>query len=139
MALEESILKSVKKNLGLDAGYTAFDHDVITHINTCFFTLNQLGVGPPEGYMIDGVEDKWNDFVATELTISARNALQTYIYLKVRSIFDPPGTPHHISAINEQIQELEHRLLTERELVMVGTQQLALETLGGLVIDGGES
>lgn len=116
MALEDSILKNVKKNLGLDAEYTAFDNDVITHINTCFFTLNQLGIGPPEGFMIEDDSVKWEDFVAGPLNIAGENALKTYFYLKVRSFFDPPGTPHHISAMNEQIQELEHRLHTEREL-----------------------
>lgn len=116
MALEESILKDVKKNLGLDAGYKAFDHDVLTHINTSFFTLNQLGIGPTEGFEVEDETTRWVDFVDGHLTVAARNALKTYIYLKVRSIFDPPGTPHHITAIKEQIEELEHRLLTEREL-----------------------
>lgn len=116
MALEESILKSVKKSLGLDPEYKAFDHDVITHINSCFFSLNQLGIGPPEGFMIEDETDRWSDFVDGDLNVSAKNALQTYFYLKVRSYFDPPGTPHHITAMNEQIAELEHRLLTEREL-----------------------
>lgn len=117
MALETSILKSVKKNLGLDAEYHAFDHDVTTHINACFFTLNQLGIGPPEGFVIDGEEDLWADFVDGQLNKAGMNALQTYFYLKVKLFFDPPGTAHHISAIQEQITELEHRLLTERELV----------------------
>lgn len=116
MALEDSILKSVKKSLGLDAEYTAFDHDVITHINTCFFSLNQLGIGPSDGFMIEDEEVKWSDFVDEMLNKSALNALQTYFYLKVRSFFDPPGTPHHLQAIKDQIQELELRLLTERNL-----------------------
>lgn len=116
MALEQSILNSVKKNLGLGVDYDAFDHDVITHINTCFFTLHQLGIGPPEGFMIEDDSVEWVDFVDATLTVAAENALKTYFYLKVRSYFDPPSTPHHINAINEQITELENRLLTEREL-----------------------
>lgn len=113
MAIEDSILKGTKKNLGLDENYDAFDHDVITHINSCFFTLNQLGVGPPEGYMIEDAEAVWDDYTQGNLNL---NAVKTYIYLKVRSIFDPPGTPHHIAAMEEQITELEHRLKMEREL-----------------------
>ena len=116
MAIEDSILNSVKKSLGLDENYHAFDHDVTTHINTCFFTLNQLGIGPPEGFVIDGPEDTWVQFVDGDLNKAAMNALQTYFYLKVRSYFDPPGTPHHVNAMNEQIDELEYRLSTEREL-----------------------
>lgn len=116
MAAEDSILKSVKKSLGLDENYAAFDHDVITHINTCFFTLNQLGIGPPEGFMVEDDTVVWQDFTDVRLNLAAQNALQTYFYLKVRSFFDPPSTPHHIAAMNDQITELEHRLSTEREL-----------------------
>lgn len=116
MALETSILKSVKKSLGLDEAYNAFDHDVITHINTCFFSLNQLGIGPAEGFMIEDETEEWVDFTDAVLNLAAQNALQTYFYLKVRLYFDTPGTPHHIAAIEQQIAELEHRLLTEREL-----------------------
>lgn len=116
MPTEESILNSVKKNLGLDSSYDAFDHDVLTHINTCFFSLNQLGIGPPEGFAVEDETVVWDDYVDGRLNISAKHALKTYIYLKVRSIFDPPGTSHHMTAMKEQISELEYRLLTEREL-----------------------
>lgn len=139
MALETSILKSVKKNLGLDAGYTAFDHDVITHINMSFFNLNQLGIGPAEGFMIEDDQERWIDFVDASINLSAQNALQTYIYLKVRAIFDPPGTPHHIAAIKEQIVELEHRLLTERELTKWGAPGAPGDLLfeDQVILDGG--
>lgn len=113
MALEQSILKSTKKNLGLDAEYGAFDHDVITHINASFFTLNQLGLGPADGFMIEDDAATWGEFLDPG---PALNAVKTYIYLKVRSFFDPPQTAHHVAAMKEQISELEHRLLTEREL-----------------------
>lgn len=116
MAMEPSILNSVKKVLGLDAGYEAFDQDVLMHINSSFFTLQQLGVGPAEGFVVDDANAIWVDFVGAGVTATALNAVKTYIYLKVRLLFDPPGTPHHIKAIQDQITELEHRLLTEREL-----------------------
>lgn len=116
MAREESILKSVKKTLGLGEDYNAFDHDVITHINTSFFSLNQLGIGPPGGFAIEDETEKWSDFIDVPLNVSAHNALQTYIYLKVRSYFDPPGASHHLEASKEQLTELEHRLLMEKEL-----------------------
>lgn len=113
MALEQSILKSTKKNLGLDGSYTAFDQDVLTHINAGFFSLYQLGLGPSDGFTIEGDDEVWSEFLAEG---PALNATKTYIYLKVRSLFDPPGTPHHITAMKEQIEELEYRLLQEREL-----------------------
>lgn len=116
MAVETSILKSVKKTLGLDESYDAFDHDVITHINSAFFTLHQLGIGPTDGFMIEGDEELWEEFVGMGVKMTTLNAVKTYIYLYVRLLFDPPGTPHHIKAAEDQKTELTHRLLTEREL-----------------------
>lgn len=114
MALEESILNSVKKTLGLDPSYKAFDHDVITHINTTFFTLTQLGIGPPEGFMIEDADSEWDEFTKGAINM---NAVRTYMHLRVRSLFDPPSTPHHIAAMKEQISELEYRLKMEREVL----------------------
>lgn len=111
-AVKNSILNSTKKNLGLDKEYDAFDYDVMTHINSCFFTLNQLGVGPVDGFNIEGEEETWVEF-STDRNIL--NAVKPYIHLRVRRAFDPPERPHHITALNEQIEELEHRLKTERE------------------------
>lgn len=116
MAVEPSILDSTKKTLGLAADYDAFDHDVITHINGAFFTLNQLGLGPADGFMIEDETDVWADFAGPELNKSALNAVKSYIWLYTRLMFDPPGTAHHIKALEDQKTELEHRLLTEREL-----------------------
>lgn len=113
MATEQSILKSVKKNLGLDETYDAFDHDVITHTNTAFFTLNQLGLGPDEGYMIEGDSETWDEFIGDNLN---QNAVKTYLYLRVRLLFDPPAAPHHVQAVKDQISELEHRLKLDREV-----------------------
>lgn len=112
MATEDSILNSTKKVLGLSETYDAFDIDIKTHINTCFFTLSQLGVGPAEGFMIDGEDAVWDDFTAGIINL---NAVKTYVYLRVRLLFDPPATSYHINAIQEQIKELEYRLLMERE------------------------
>jgi hypothetical protein len=113
VAVEESILKSTKKVLGLGEDYDAFDTDVIMHINTVFVTLNQLGIGPAEGFMIEDDSEEWEDF--TEGVINL-NAIKTYIYLRVRLLFDPPGTSYHINAIQEQVKELEYRLKYEREV-----------------------
>lgn len=116
MALEQSILKGTKKILGLGEDYDAFDHDVITHINSAFFVLYELGIGPEGGFAIESDEEKWDDFVDVDLNVASRNALKSYVFLYVRLIFDPPSTPHHIQAANEQKNELAARLLTERDL-----------------------
>jgi hypothetical protein len=111
--METSILTGTKKILGLAEDYTAFDHDVITHINTAFSTLTQLGVGPEAGFMIEDETAVWTDFIAdNDLQY---NSVKTYVYLRVRMLFDPPSTSFVITALNEQIKELEWRLNVHRE------------------------
>ena len=117
MALEQSILISTKKKLGLDKEYKDFDQDVTDYINASFFRLYQLGLGPSSGFAITGEDEVWDDFDTIELAVPVLNAVKSYVTLKVRLDFDPPGTPHHIQAIKDQITELEHTLLTERDLV----------------------
>lgn len=110
--MEESILISTKKILGLAVDYVAFDLDVITHINTAFSILNQLGVGPVEGFSIQDESTLWNEYV---VPLNQLSMIRTYVYLKVRSIFDPPATSYLIDATNNQIKEYEWRLNSFRE------------------------
>ena len=111
--MEESILKSTKKILGLDADYTPFDLDVITHINAAFSLLNQLGVGPVEGFSIEDDSASWSDF---DVPSNQLHLIKTYVYLKVRILFDPPGTSFLLEAANNQIKEYEWRLNVFREV-----------------------
>jgi hypothetical protein len=118
--MTDSILESTKKILGIDAGYTAFDLDIMTHINSVFFTLHQLGIGPAEGFMIEDAEAKWVDFLGTD---PRYNAVKTYVYLRVRLLFDPPTTSYLITALTEQVKELEWRLTVENDrFVGAGTE-----------------
>ena len=110
--METSILTSTKKLLGIPEDYTVFDLDVITHVNSAFSTLTQLGVGPPEGFMIEDDSAVWTDFIVDDFQY---NAVKTYISLRVKQVFDPPATSYLISAFNEQIKELEWRLNVHRE------------------------
>lgn len=110
--MEQSILISTKKVLGIAADYTAFDLDIITHINTAFSTLTQLGVGPAAGFMIEDETPVWADFFMDDLQY---NAVKSYVFLKVRQLFDPPQTSYLIAATERQIQELEWRLNVHRE------------------------
>ena len=111
--MEESILLSTKKILGLDAGYTAFDLDVITHINAAFSILNQLGVGPEDGFSISDESSLWSDYTAP---YNQLHLVKTYVFLKVRVLFDPPGTSFHLESANNQIKEYEWRLNCFREV-----------------------
>ena len=110
--MENSILISTKKVLGIDASYTVFDLDIITHINAAFSILSQLGVGPAEGFMIEDDTTTWDEFMSTGNSL---NLVRTYILLKVRMLFDPPTTSFLISAMNDQIKEYEWRLNALRE------------------------
>lgn len=106
-AVPNSILDSTKKILGLDADYDAFDLDIITHINSTFAQLSQLGVGPDEGFSIEDSETLWADFLGANKLL---NFIKTYMYLKVRLFFDPPSTSFGITATQDQIKELEWRI-----------------------------
>ena len=111
--MEESILISTKKILGLDATYTPFDLDVITHINAAFSLLNQLGVGPEGSFFIEDETAEWADL---GLPPNQLHLAKTYVYLKVRVLFDPPGTSFLVEAANNQIKEYEWRLNIFREV-----------------------
>ena len=107
-----SILTDTKKNLGIAEDYTAFDQDLILHINGVLATLNQLGIGPAEGFAITDKTAVWDDFLAGDVRY---NAVKTYLYLLVRLIFDPPATSFTIASMERQIQELEWRLNVQHE------------------------
>lgn len=110
--MTDSILNSTKKVLGLDDEYTPFDVDIIMHINSVFSTLHQLGLGPDGGFMIEDDEAEWSDFLGTDDRL---NSVKTYMYLRVRTLFDPPSTSYHLEALKEQFRELEWRLNVVRE------------------------
>jgi len=110
--MTESILTSTKKNLGIEESYTAFDPDIVLHINSVFSTLNQLGIGPIDGFAIDDATAVWSDFLEGDLRL---NSVKTYIYLRVRMLFDPPTTGYFVSAVQKQVEELEWRLNVVRE------------------------
>lgn len=103
---DNSILNSIKKNLGIKEDYKHFDPDIIMHINSAFFTLNQLGVGTEEPFVINDENTTWADFYSdTDV-----ESVKTYITLKVRQVFDPPTNSYLTSAIGEMIKELEWRM-----------------------------
>jgi hypothetical protein len=108
----QSILTSTKKILGIVEADENFDQDVLTHINAVFSTLNQLGIGPEDGYMIEDKTATWDAFLGSDKRL---NAVKTYVYLRVRLLFDPPTTSYLISSLQEQLKEIEWRLNVYRE------------------------
>lgn len=102
----DSILISIKQLLGIDPEYTHFDPIIIMHINSVFMILTQLGVGPSEGFMIEDEMTTWTDYMQDKTNIES---VKSYIYLKVKLLFDPPSSAV-IASMNEMIKELEVRL-----------------------------
>ena len=107
MVEKESILASIKKLLNVDVEDIAFDPDIILLINGEFMTLQQLGIGPEEGFSIRNYDECWTDFIEDEKLI---HTVKTYIYMRVRMIFDPPASSVVADAYNNRIAELEWRL-----------------------------
>lgn len=106
----ESILVSMKKLLGPDVNYGAFDIDLIMHINSVFVVLKQLGAGPD--FSITGEFETWSDYLGTRKNLEL---IKTYMYCKVRKIFDPPTSSTVMQAFDSMIQELEWRINVETD------------------------
>lgn len=107
-----SILNSVKKVLGIAEDYTAFDVDIIMHINSVFATLQQLGIGPETGFEIEDKTTDWVEYLGEDINL---NQVKTYVYLRVRLLFDPPDSSYARQAMADQVREIEWRLNVYRE------------------------
>lgn len=103
-----SILNDIKKLLGVDSECTHFDQDIILYINSALMNLTQLGVGPKDGYIITGPNEIWGDFIGDRIDIEC---VKTYVYLKVRFLFDPPQNSFLIESSNKIASEMEWRIL----------------------------
>ena len=112
----DSILNSIKKLLGITADYTQFDTDITIHINTIISILSQIGVGPTTGFVITSATDKWSDWLTTSTDLES---VKTYIYLRVRLLFDPPTNSAVTKSYEQIIRELECRLLTTTDPPLV--------------------
>lgn len=109
----DSILDSTKKKIGLDAEYTHFDDgEIIDHINSIFADLYQLGIGPSDGFTISDSTAKWSDFIGDSKKLTN---VKTYMFLRLRLIFDPPQQSAVLTSYQEQIQKLEWRLNSAAE------------------------
>lgn len=115
----DSILSSIKKLLGIDESYEAFDTDIIININAAFMTLHQLGVGPSTPLVISDKSATWYDFVEDS---EDYEAVKLYVYLKVRYVFDPPSSSTVMDAMSKQIAELEWRLNVQTDEVAANSQ-----------------
>lgn len=107
-----SILTTVKKMLGLDSDYEAFDVDIIIGINSALMTLTQVGVGPRKGFSIRDSTETWEDFVGDRKDLEA---IKTFVYLRTKLIFDPPTNSFTIEAMERQAEEYLWRINVNAE------------------------
>lgn len=108
----DSILTSIKKLLGIAEDYTQFDADIIMHINSVFLILNQLGIGTEEVFIIEDELSSWTDFIPDGKGLEA---VKSYMYFKVRLLFDPPTSSAVMEAMNRSVSEFEWRLNLQAE------------------------
>lgn len=111
-AIPDSILDETKKVLGIGYEYKEFDIDIIMHINSVFSTLQQLGVGPSTGFSIKDGSSLWTDFLPEDTVM---NNVRSYMYMRVRLMFDPPATSFTQDSFQKQIDELSWRLSVQAE------------------------
>lgn len=109
----ESILQSVKKVIGISGEYDVFDVDILMHINSFFGSLNQMGIGPEEPFVVSTGEEVWSDFIQDKKTIEM---VRSYISLRARLVFDPPSNSITSEALRETIKELEWRMHFDAEV-----------------------
>jgi hypothetical protein len=136
--MEQSILTSTKKVLNIAPDDPSFDDDIITHINTAFSNLNDMGVGPISGFVIESADEEWASYFPNEddpMKLKVQlSKVKTVVFLRVRLLFDPPTVAFVLDAAKEQLREAEWRLNVNREDVE-WTDPVPAEVL---VIDGGD-
>ena len=110
--MNDSILTSIKKRLGIGADCDHFDEDIIMDINSVLAIMAQLGVESSEGYFITDGNNEWSEFLQDDNKLEF---VKTYVYLKVKLMFDPPQQSSLIEAINRQITELEWRIFVQTD------------------------
>lgn len=108
----DSILTLVKKNLGIEEDCEDFDDEIIMHINSVFTILSQLGVGPKEGFAIQDKISTWSEYISDKQNL---NLVKSYMYLRVRIMFDPPQNSFTLTSMENQAKEYEWRLNVQAE------------------------
>lgn len=103
----ESILTSIKERIGISTDDYSFDTDVIDLINSAFADLNDIGVGPSEGFVIADTAAEWTDFVRDVRVLSS---VKDFVFLTVKLTFDPPTQSALLASMERRLSKLEWRL-----------------------------
>ena len=115
--MEDSILLSVAKYIGLPEDYSVFDPDLVMHINSELSTLAQIGAVPDTGFVITGSDETWDDlFDATDAVGGlpyTRNSVQfvkEFVFIRAKIIFDPPQSSFVLKSLEDKANELMFRI-----------------------------
>jgi hypothetical protein len=138
--MEQSILLSTKKVLHIGPDDESFDLDIMTHINSAFSDLHDLGVGPDEGFTIEDDTVDWEDFPSADKV--QLNRIKTFVFLKTKLAFDPPQMAHLLSSMERQLEQTTWRLNVAREAtdwVDPNPPEPVYDEDGLLVVPGGET
>lgn len=117
--MEESILHSTKQSLNVSPSVTAFDEELLIYINSAFSALNDIGIGPDEGFVVTDETKKWSDFTLLAGTETSLGQVKTFVRLTVKLMFDPPGTSFLLKAVQDELSKQEFRLLSKREAIAI--------------------
>ena len=124
IAIEDSILDSTKKALGIESDETSFDIELVMHINSVLATLVQNGIGPVEGFVISDNTTTWFDFLGNDKRLSS---VKSYIYLKVRLIFDPPTNSTVIESYKQMANEFEWRNFIVKDVDRIDAEKDSID------------
>jgi hypothetical protein len=131
--MEQSILNSTKKVLQIGSEDESFDLDIITHINSAFSTLTDLGIGPEDGFAIEDDTIEWDAFLTDAEDLKTLSRVKTFVFLHTRLLFDPPNSSFLLESMNKQIEECVWRINTQRENV-----DWVDPDPGFILVDGGD-
>lgn len=106
--IQSSILLSIKKAIGASPDYTPFDVDIIMHINSQLANLYQIGLNAAKSVIVDGPDQLWTDLIPAG--DSRLQFVKTYVYAKVKMIFDPPTSTAQMQALKDAASESEFRI-----------------------------
>lgn len=118
--MEQSILKSVRKYVGVGIDDPSFDSDLIDAINAEFSILNDLGIGPVIGFAIEDDATEWSEFLDVDGDEAKKvwlSKVKMAVNLRTRLLFDPPAQSFHLTSLQSQLAEQEWRLNVNREAV----------------------
>lgn len=121
----DSILQSVKKDLGIAPEYEHFDEELILNINSVLSVVRQLGLGPEEGLVIKDETAVWTDLIDAD--DERLEFVKTYVAKRVKLLFDPPLNSSVLESTKAVTNELEWRMNIDVDHYVSDAERTALE------------